>query len=116
MKKYDSKQMLLPAKDTLLNNWIIADMSAAPQRIALSSMEEVLMQSVTGDAAKIFEEIHLPVIVVKGDLWPVDYEANRRHMESFDVIEIENADHFLMLNRPDEFNPALNQAIETLID
>ncbi|WP_163323726.1 alpha/beta fold hydrolase [Draconibacterium mangrovi] len=108
------QQMLLPAKDTLLNNWIIADMSAAPQRIALSSMEEVLMQSVTGEAAEIFEDIHLPVIVVKGDLWPVDYEANRRHMKSYEVIEIENADHFLMLNRPDEFNQALKQAIETL--
>lgn len=108
------QQMLLPDKDTLLSNWIIADMSAAPQRIALSSMEEVLMQSVTGEAAEIFEDIHLPVLVVKGDLWPVDYEANRRHMQSYEVIEIENADHFLMLNRPAEFNQALRKAIETL--
>ncbi len=110
------QQMLLPAKDTLLSNWIIADMSAAPQSIALSSMKEYLEQSITGEAAKIFDEIHVPVIAVKGDMWPVDYKANRRHMHSYDAIEIKNADHFLMLNRPDEFNQALNQAIETLID
>ena len=56
------QQMLLPDKDTLLSNWIIADMSAAPQSIALSSIEEYLEQSITGEAAKIFEEIHLPVL------------------------------------------------------
>ncbi|WP_321345060.1 alpha/beta hydrolase [uncultured Draconibacterium sp.] len=108
------QQMLLPATDTLLSNWIVADMSAAPQSIALSSIEEYLEQSISGEAAKIFDEIHLPVLVVKGDLWPVDYEANRRHMQSYEVIEIENADHFLMLNRPAEFNQALRKAIETL--
>ena len=108
------QQMLLPSRDTLLNNWIIEDMSAAPQDVAISSMKEVLIQSVSGYASRIFEEIHLPVIVVKGDLWPVDYEANRRHMQSFDVFEIENADHFLMLNRFDEFNRVLKQAVERL--
>lgn len=110
------QQMLLPAKDTLLSNWIIADMSAAPQSIALSSMEEYLEQSITGEAAIIFDEIHVPIIAVKGDMWPVDYEANRRHMHSYDAIEIKNADHFLMLNRPDEFNKALKQAIKNIIE
>ncbi|WP_159520497.1 alpha/beta fold hydrolase [Sunxiuqinia indica] len=108
------QQMLLPDKDTLRRNWIIADMSAAPPSVAVNAMKDYLTQSVTGEAAQIFEDIHLPVWVVKGDLWPVDYEANRRHMQSYEVIEIENADHFLMLNRPDEFNQALKQAIETL--
>ena len=108
------KQMLLPDKDTLLSNWIIADMSSAPQSIALSSMEEYLEQSITGEAAKIFDDIVIPIWVVKGDLWPVDYEANRRHMQSFEVVELKDADHFLMLNRPDEFNDALMQAIDIL--
>ncbi len=110
------QQMLLPAKDTLLSNWILADMSSAPQSVALSSMEEYLRQSITGEAAKIFDEIHVPVVAVKGDLWPVDYEANRRHMHSYDAIEIKNADHFLMLNRSDEFNKALMQAIAKIIE
>jgi pimeloyl-ACP methyl ester carboxylesterase len=108
------QQMLLPAKDTVLQNWIIADMAAAPPTIAISAMKEVLTQSVTGEAASIFNDISIPVYVVKGDLWPVDFEANRRHMHSFDAVEIENADHFLMLNRPEEFNAELKKAIEKI--
>lgn len=109
------QHMLIPNGDTILNEWIMADMSAAPQSIALSAMKELLTQSLTGEAATIFDDIKAPVIVVKCDMWPVNYEGNRRHMKSFEAIELKNTDHFLMLNHPVEFNKALNRAIEKLI-
>jgi len=108
------QHMLIPTGDTLLNEWIMADMPAASQSIALSAMKELLTQSITGEAATIFDDIKVPVTVVKCDMWPVNYEGNRRHMQSFEAIELKNTDHFLMLNRPDEFNKALQQAIESL--
>jgi len=110
------RQMLLPAEDTMLQNWIIADMSAAPPVIAISAMKELLMQSVTGEAANIFDDIRIPIFAVKGDLWPVDFEANRRHMKSFDAVEIENADHFLMIDRPEEFNTELKKVISAITE
>ncbi|RJX22714.1 MAG: hypothetical protein C4563_03075 [Desulfobulbus sp.] len=55
----------------------------------------------------------IQVITPQGDLWPVDYEANRRHMFSCQAIVPERADHFLILDRPDEFNRALEKAIWT---
>ena len=45
------------------------------------------------------------------DLWPVDAEANRRHMRSFEAIVLEGTDHFLMLGVAEEFNRALKEAI-----
>jgi pimeloyl-ACP methyl ester carboxylesterase len=98
--------------DPRLREWILSDMAAAPPAVALSAMEEMMEQYITGEAARIFEEIPLPVVVVKGDLWPVDPEANRRHMASFDVLVVEGADHFLMMNRPEAFNRALEKAID----
>jgi pimeloyl-ACP methyl ester carboxylesterase len=53
--------------------------------------------------------------VVNGDLWPIDYEANRRHMFSFDAIVLEKADHFLMMDRAEKFNKALDRAIEMIM-
>jgi pimeloyl-ACP methyl ester carboxylesterase len=47
-------------------------------------------------------------------MWPIKYEANRRHMFSYDAIIIKKADHFLMMDRPKEFNRALEKAIHTL--
>ncbi len=35
-------------------------------------------------------------------------------MLSFDAIVLQGADHFLMMNRPEEFNQALEKAIHML--
>lgn len=63
----------------------------------------------------MFEEIHSPVVTVSGDLWPIHYEANRRHMSSFDAIVLKGADHFLMMSRTEEFNHALEKAIQRIL-
>jgi len=108
--------MLAPQTDPQLKEWILSDMSAAPPEVALSAMNEMMKQYITGEAAKVFADIRIPVVTVNGDLWPVDYEANRRHMFSFDAIVLKGADHFLMMDRPDEFNKALEKAIQMLTE
>jgi pimeloyl-ACP methyl ester carboxylesterase len=107
--------IIYPTTDPQLREWILSDMSAAPAAVALSSMKEMAGQYITGEAAGIFEQIRVPVISVNGDLWPVNYEANRRHMFSFDAIILKKADHFLMMTRPGEFNKALEKAIDTIL-
>ncbi len=107
-------EMISPGNDPQLRDWILADISAAPSAVALSAMNEMMTQYVTTEAAGVFENIRIPVITVNGDLWPIDYEANRRHMFSYDAIVLKKADHFLMMNRPEEFNRALEKAIHRL--
>jgi len=109
------KQMIASDMDPLMREWILADVSSAPPAVALGAMEEMMSQYITGDAAKIFEEIRIPVVVVNGDLWPIDYEANRRHMFSFEAIVLEKADHFLMMDRAEKFNQALEKALEMIL-
>lgn len=86
-------------------------MSAAPPRVAISAINEMMTQYVTGEAAKIFKEIRIPAITVNGDLWPINYKANRRHMLSFNAIVLKGADHFLMMDRSVDFNKGLEKAI-----
>jgi pimeloyl-ACP methyl ester carboxylesterase len=108
-------QMISPQTDPQLREWILSDVSAAPPGVALSAMNEMMTQYITGQAAKVFEKIRIPVITVNGDLWPINYEANRRHMFSYDAIVLKKADHFLMMDRPEEFNLALEKAIHMLL-
>ena len=107
--------MILPSMKPQLREWILADMSAAPSAVALSASKSMMTQYITGEAAKIFHEIRAPVVSVNCDMWPVDYEANRRHMSFFEAIILKGADHFLMLDRPKEFNQALEKAILTIL-
>ncbi len=108
------QSMLLPTPDSTLQMWIASDMSAAPKASAISAMQAYLKQIVSGDAARVFDELNIPVVVVKSDMYPVNYEANRRHIKSFNAIEIEHADHFLMLNHSKEFNTALKKTINEI--
>lgn len=106
--------MILPSTDPELREWILSDVSSAPTAVALSAMNEMMAQYITGEAARVFEKIRVPVITVNGDLWPINYEANRRHMFSYRAIVVKKADHFLMLDQPEEFNRALEEAIHAL--
>lgn len=80
----------------------------------LMTIEEETREAHPGDAASIFGKVRIPVMSLNGDLWPVNYEGNRRHMLSFDAIVLRKADHFLMMDRPEEFNRALEKAIGKL--
>ena len=106
--------MISPQTDPQLREWILSDIAAAPPNVALSAMTEMMMQYITGEVAKIFEQTRIPVVTVNGDMWPINYEANRRHMFSYHAIVLKKADHFLMMNRLEEFNSALEKAILVL--
>jgi len=107
--------MISPNTDPQLREWILADMSAAPPAVAMSAMKDMMTRYITGEAARSFDKVRVPVVAVNADKWPVNYEANRRHMLSFETIILKDADHFLMMNRPDEFNAALEQAVQMLM-
>ncbi len=110
------KPMVSPQTDPQLGEWILSDMSAAPSAVALSAMNELIMRYVTGEEARVFDQLRIPVVTVNGDLgWPINYEANRRHMLSYDAIVLKGADHFLMMSRPEEFNDALEKAVQMLL-
>ena len=109
------RSMIRPESDPETVNWIISDMSSAPADIALSSLESMLAQFKSGDSAKIFHGLKIPVVTVNADLWPVNYKGNRKHMFSYDAVILKNSDHFLMMNKPDEFNRALEKAVNMIL-
>jgi pimeloyl-ACP methyl ester carboxylesterase len=108
--------MISPKTDPKLKEWILSDMSAEPPATAISAMNSMMSQYITGEAATIFDKIRIPVIAVNAAAWPVNYKSNRRHMLSFDTIILKSADHFLMMDRSDEFNQALDKAIRVLTE
>ncbi|MFA5260077.1 MAG: alpha/beta hydrolase, partial [Candidatus Omnitrophota bacterium] len=69
----------------------------------------------TGDVARLFDGLDVPVVAVNADLWPTDTQANRRHIRNFELIELDGLDHFLMLKAPERFNPALEQAVKMIL-
>jgi pimeloyl-ACP methyl ester carboxylesterase len=65
--------------------------------------------------ANLFKQVKVPVRCVNADLWPTNPEVNRKYMSSFEVTIIKGAGHFVMLERPREFNEKLNNYIKEII-
>jgi pimeloyl-ACP methyl ester carboxylesterase len=107
--------MIRPDTDADLAEWIKADMAAAPREIALSAMRDYMAQWISGAGPALFEKLALPVVAVCADLWPVDVEANRRYVRSFEAIVLEGTDHFLMLGAVERFNQALEEAVARIV-
>lgn len=105
-------QMFHENADPEVREWVLADMSNALPFAAISSIENLFRSYVTGYMAESFHDITVPVTTVSGDLWPINYEVNKKHIAVYDTIVVKNADHFLLLNKIEEFNAALNEAIE----
>ncbi|MEZ4386171.1 MAG: alpha/beta hydrolase [Candidatus Krumholzibacteriia bacterium] len=109
-----SGSMIRPDMDPALAAWIPADMASAPPHVAVSAMRRYMDAWISGAGPAVFEALPLPVVAVCADMWPVDEEANRRHMQSFDALVLDGTDHFLMLGAAGEFNRALAEAVAML--
>lgn len=110
-----AEPMFRPAGDAAVRQWVLDDISSAPPSIALKSLEGYFNEYVSGGIARLFDGLNVPVVCVNGDAWPINYEINRRHIASFEAIIVPGGNHFLMLDKPNAFNKALEQAIYSIL-
>jgi pimeloyl-ACP methyl ester carboxylesterase len=98
--------------DEKLISWVKEDMSSAPQEVALSAFRNYMGQYVNGEAIEVFKNINIPVVSINARLWPTNIDANRKHIQTYNLFYIEDTGHFPMLEKPKEFNRFLTEALE----
>jgi len=104
--------MLPKETDKELINWIKEDMSSAPKNIALSAFRNYLGQYVNSEATQVFESIIVPVVSINARLWPTNPEDNRKHIKNYKLFYTEETGHFPMMEKPEEFNRLLREALK----
>lgn len=67
----------------------------------------------------MMKDAHVPIRNINAlpyhpDLPRTSVETNQKYAD-FDVIEMSNVGHFIMLEKPDEFNAKLPEAIEAVL-
>jgi pimeloyl-ACP methyl ester carboxylesterase len=98
--------------DEKLVRWIKEDMSSAHEKTALSALKNYLGQHTNGEVAKVFENLTLPVVCINARQWPTNAGENQKHIKNYKLIYIEGPGHFPMLEKPDNFNDLLTEALE----
>jgi pimeloyl-ACP methyl ester carboxylesterase len=92
----------LSADSTLVME-VVNKISAAPEQIALSSMQYLFSYN----ALDAMKEIQIPFHLINCDKYPVNIEAGKRYITTFEVSIIPNVGHFLMMEDPESFNRVL---------
>ncbi len=101
------KGMFPPSADSTLVKKVADDMSMAPPQVATSAMRNLFFY----DPLPTLKEIDLPIISINCDLYPVAVEENKKYVKYFEVKMINGAGHFLMIEKPEEFNKLLKEAV-----
>jgi pimeloyl-ACP methyl ester carboxylesterase len=79
-------------------------MLSTPQHVAVSAMEGMLDPAIWGD-----DKINVPVLAVMTKNWPPDTEQFYRSLApNLDYRTMDGVGHFLMMEKPKEFNEALS--------
>ena len=66
------------------------------------------------DTAASARQLRVPVRRINGDLFPTDINSIRKSIADFDAMVLPHTGHFPMLERPDEFNRKLADALASL--
>jgi len=101
------KQMFPKGADEILIKKVAEDMSSAPSETAISAIRNLFFYDPLPSLAKI----NLPIISINCDMYPLSIEENKKHVNSFSFMIMKGVGHFLMLEKPEEFNKLLKEAI-----
>lgn len=101
------KSMFPAGTDSLLIKTIADDMSQAPQNVAVSAIENLFHY----ENPELLTNIKVPVISINGDLFPTNYEANKKLLPTYELKIINNCGHFPMFEKTEEFNKILKETI-----
>ncbi len=106
--------MLPEGTDQQLVHWVLEDMSSAPKAVAISAFRNYLGRYVSGEAAAVFSEVHVPVVTINARQWPSNPQANEKHISDYRLLYIDDSGHFPMLEVPEAFNGLLREVLEPM--
>ena len=91
---------------------IAYDMSLSPPRVAVPSMRAVLGY----DFTEPLKDLSVPIVAINSDLGePVNEARIRKVLPKFRAVTLSGTGHFLMMEDPQRFNPALETEVTTLV-
>jgi pimeloyl-ACP methyl ester carboxylesterase len=91
---------------------IAYDMSLSSPRVAVPSLRAVLEY----DFADALKELSVPIVAINSDLGePVNEARIRKVLPKFRTVTLAGAGHFLMMEDPRRFNPALEAEVAEIL-
>jgi pimeloyl-ACP methyl ester carboxylesterase len=109
-REFVTTSFFTPDADPAFIRKVAEDMSLAPPEVAIGAMGSMLKL----DLAPVVAEIRVPVVAINADRTPTDEARIQKTLPGFRAVILENSGHFLMMEKPEQFNPVLLREIEAM--
>jgi pimeloyl-ACP methyl ester carboxylesterase len=109
-RQFVTSAFFTPDADPIFVRKVADDMSLAPPEVAIASMAALMKL----DLAPVVAEIRMPVVAINSDSTPTDEARIRKTLPSFRAVVMPRTGHFLMMEKPEQFNPILLKEIEAM--
>jgi pimeloyl-ACP methyl ester carboxylesterase len=103
--------MFREGTDPALADRIITEMCDTPPEISIA----LLRQFVEYELGPALAAVDVPVRYINASGYPTNVEVNRSYQPDFNGIIMKDVGHFLMMEKPEEFNVLLRETIERLV-
>jgi pimeloyl-ACP methyl ester carboxylesterase len=110
ISEYANQALLAPSTDTIIRKRVLNDMTNTDSTIGVSCMEE-------GDKYPINKKLKLlkkPLYLINSDLTPTDTLRFKKDNIDYHLFNIGLTGHYPMLEKPNDFNLLLQQAIDKI--
>ena len=111
VRKYVTDELFEKGADPILVQKVAYDMSLEPAQVAIASLQALLSM----DFATVLPQVHVPVMAINSDLGETDEKRIRKSLPGFKADIIPHSSHFVMMEKPAEFNPLLLRDIDILV-
>jgi len=107
--------MFTDHSDPRLKEWIVSEVKTCDPKACVPLLEGLAQV----DLKELMRKVQVPIRCVNSapyrpDGFKTNREVNRKYAD-FDAVEMEGVGHFPMLERPDEFNGKLRQAVDSIL-
>lgn len=99
--------MFVPTTPRAVQEDVVARSLAFPPSIGISAIRNTWSY----DPRPALGEIKAPIVAVNADKFPTNLEGNRKAAPQFDAVIVPGTAHYLMREKPAEFNRALDEAL-----
>ena len=96
--------------DPEIKERVAEEMASMEPLMAIPSIEAAFRY----DNGAAFDNLNVPIRCINRDDREADYEAAEKRVKDFGWATVKNVGHFLMLERPEEFNEVLRDTISSL--
>jgi pimeloyl-ACP methyl ester carboxylesterase len=105
-----TSSMFLESADPELVDRVTSDMCDHSPEISLALLREF----VDYDLGQALAAVDVPVRYINAPMYPTNAEVNRTYQPDFDGVIMEGVGHFLMMEKPEEFNGLLRETVNSI--